>query len=71
MEKFSNDLMAAYGGTYEREDYPEAWTDEQYRQAIADKIKSHTPKERLAVYLNWNGIIGYTGRIWEIAQGEL
>lgn len=38
---------------------------------IKRKIEQHTPKERLEVYLEWNGIIGYANRAFEIATGEL
>lgn len=69
--RIGNDLIEAYKGSYEREDYPETMTDIEYDQVIYDKINGHTPKERLAVYLNWNGIIGWTDRIWELSQGEL
>ena len=78
MTHISNDLIEAYKGYYEDEiehdrkthsapcspgEYPTYWAK--------CKIQSHTPKERLEVYLTWNGIIGYTNRIYEIATGEL
>jgi hypothetical protein len=37
---------------------------------IADKIASDGPKDRLAIYLEWHGILGYTETIWAISQGE-
>lgn len=70
--QISNDLIEAYKGYYEDEirqsSYP---TLGDYLQAIATKIQQHSPKERLEIYLEWNGILGYTSRIWEITQGEL
>lgn len=33
-------------------------------------ILGDTPKERLEIYLQWQGIIGFTETIWAIAQGE-
>lgn len=54
------------GGELAAQDF-DSWLAEW----IARKIKSHSPKERLEVYLTWNGIIGYTNRIWSITQGEL
>lgn len=32
-------------------------------------IRAHTPKQRLAIYLEWNGILGYTETIWDISSG--
>lgn len=59
-------LLEAYLGFYEQEltnvlDKPKA------AEAL---IRTHSPKERLAVYLEWNGIVGFTSRIWAISQGE-
>ncbi len=75
-----NDLLEAYRGVYE-EDFERDWEnklpdvgtlslDGYVTMRIAFRITEHTAKERLDVYLQWNGIIGYTGRIWEISQGE-
>lgn len=36
-----------------------------------EKIQKDTIEERLNVFLEWNGIIGYTGMIYSISQGEL
>lgn len=68
----SNDLMEAYLGYYGEDENPSV-TDPSVTDPRAwaeEKIKSHTPKERLEIYLEWNGILGYTSRIWEISQGE-
>lgn len=76
MTQISNDLIEAYKGYYERE-YEFEWDenipelDEPYTEWCKNKIQGDSPKERLEVYLEWNGILGYTNRIWEIAQGEL
>lgn len=79
--KISNDLVEAYKGRYEDESV-RPWTraesgytlmgpDEAIDKWVREKIASHTPRERLEVYLEWNGILGYTDRIYEIATGEL
>lgn len=66
MTTISNDLIEAYVGMFgDKEDRNyDARTPEEH-------IMSHSPKERLEVYLEWNGILGYSSRIWEITQGEL
>lgn len=61
-----NDLIEAYKGYYAEHEDPNST-----EQDVIKHIQSHTPKERLEVYLEWNGIIGYTGRIFEIATGEV
>lgn len=72
MSEISNDLIEAYKGYYEDElEQVVPWTDAAVNSWVIDKIRSHTPKERLEVYLEWNGILGYSSRIWEITQGEL
>lgn len=48
----------------------EAW-EGWIKFPVAEKIKALSPKERLAIYLEWNGILGWTNRIWELSQGEL
>ncbi|HEX9429604.1 MAG TPA: hypothetical protein VF944_04435 [Candidatus Bathyarchaeia archaeon] len=69
-----NDLVEAYKGFYEDEIARDEPVGGEFYNLVDEwveaKIRSHTPKERLEVYLEWNGIIGYTGRIWSIAQGE-
>lgn len=60
-------LLAAYLGFYEDELLHAADKEAEARALI----KSHTPKQRLAVYLEWNGIHGYTESIWGIASGEV
>jgi len=37
---------------------------------VEEAIRTATPKERLAIYLEWNGILGWTEMIWSISQGE-
>ena len=80
MNRICNDLVEAYKGFYEDEydrlqihhDGASTSTEHHaYHGWIVNKISSHTPKERLEVYLEWNGILGYTNRIWEISQGEI
>ncbi len=75
-----NDLVEAYEGIYEDDfkfDFeqgivgPTGLSKEQYvKVRVRHRIREHTPKERLDVYLQWNGILGYTSRIWAISQGE-
>lgn len=83
MTHISNDLIEAYKGYYEdelQEDFVnrpdgagnftttyQEWLDKEVRQLISEA----TPKRRLEVYLEWNGIVGYASRIYEIATGEL
>lgn len=77
MNKICNDLIEAYKGYYEDEiirDYNQQQPIEMAgweSHWVANKIQSHSPKERLEVYLEWNGILGWTNRIWEISQGEI
>lgn len=75
--KFSNDLIKAYKGYYENEplldmayEAGEA-TENAILQAIQQKIVQDPPKRRLEIYLEWNGILGYSSRLYEIATGEL
>ena len=37
------------------------------KETVLPLIKAHSPKERLAVYLTWNGILGFTDEIYSIA----
>jgi hypothetical protein len=79
----SNDLIEAYVGYYEDEWLEEFHNevaganvaDEEWktwsRNRAIQKIVNHTPKRRLEVYLEWNGILGYIGRIYELATGHL
>lgn len=74
MERIANDLVEAYKGVYEDQitkDLGDLWEDQMARILWCHgMIVNHTPKERLETYLQWNGIFGYTGRIWDISQGE-
>lgn len=79
---FSNDLVEAYKGYYEEEitldrleklgaDVSEeykAWFETLWAEK---KIVSHGPEQRLIIYCEWNGIIGYATRLFEIATGEI
>jgi len=86
MTKISNDLVEAYKGVFEDDWQAKEAYKEYVKQAgglavpnfeywlgdyVVGLIQESTPKRRLEVYLEWNGIIGYTGRIFEIATGEL
>lgn len=83
MFKIGNDLIEAYVGHYEdewmaelyeevggqnvEEDAHEAWM----KARATREIINHTPKRRLEIYLEWNGILGYGSRIFEVATGHL
>jgi hypothetical protein len=41
------------------------------KKRVREIILAHTPRERLAVYLEWNGIQGYTDTIYEISVGDV
>lgn len=43
---------------------------EAYKGVYEDELLADSPQERLATYLQWGGIIGFTETIWAIAQGE-
>lgn len=72
--RIGDDLIKAYQGYYENQHSPDgrSWFHgEPTREEAIEMIKAQSPKERLEVYLHWNGIIGWTNRIWEISQGEM
>ena len=76
-----NYLLTAYLGYFEEEyrgeyeEYVKAEVEavEAYKSWSANKaralIHTHSPEERLHIYLTWEGIIGYTSQIFNIAQG--
>lgn len=33
-------------------------------------ILADSPRKHLEVYLQWNGILGYSGTIWDLAHGR-
>lgn len=62
----SKDLLEAYQGHYANHE------DEACDvQTAEEHIQRHTPQQRLDIYLTWNGIHGYTDRVFAIATGEL
>ena len=75
-------LIEAYKGYYEDEWQDEfsrspdgagnfAMTYQQWlTKKTEETIKADTPKRRLEIYLEWNGILGYTEIIWDLSQGE-
>lgn len=67
MTQICNDLIEAYKGVHEDELMGSVVDTE----TAIEMIKSDSPKKRLEIYLQWNGILGYTNRIWEISQGEI
>lgn len=70
-------LMEAYLGYYEDDfsaEFPgvakSGLTFEEWNKAQADKkIRADSPKRRLEIYLEWNGILGYANTVYEIATG--
>lgn len=63
--KIRNDLIEAYKGIFEdRMEYPDD-------NAVHMHILNSTPLERLEVYCEWNGIIGYASSLYDIATGKL
>lgn len=83
MFKIGNDLIEAYTGFYEdhymdeyRGEFPgrNPSGDEYNEWAInraTQQIINNTPEQRLKIYLEWNGIIGYSNRIYKLATGHL
>lgn len=74
MAKFRNDLVEVYRGFYENEialAYRGRGLINNWKAFEMDwierKIGSHSNEERLGVYLEWNGIIGYDSAIYDIA----
>lgn len=77
-----HDLIEAYSGIYEDEmtedmmeefegRTPSAQEAEEWTRSDAiRRIINHTPKERLERYLEWNGIIGYSNRVYDISIGK-
>lgn len=47
----------------------EAW-ESWFLRWIEHKIVTDDPKTRLQIYLEWNGILGYTDSIYDIAMGK-
>lgn len=69
MSKIGNDLVQAYEGRFPHEDYPHM-SEEEWKAEIGRMIIDHDAKQRLEVYLEWNGILGYSNRIFELATGS-
>jgi hypothetical protein len=69
MARMSKPLMDAYAGVYEDELKP--FNDRTRPAAIEALILADDAKKRLEVYLEWNGIIGYTNTIYMIATGAI
>lgn len=71
----SEDLIEAYSGVYEDEMASDLTVlmeePEHETEWVVSKILSDTPQRRLEVYMEWNGIIGYSDRAYELATGQL
>lgn len=63
-------LIEAYEGYYEDEmarDLTSPMEEpEHVREWVLTRIYNHNPRERLAIYLEWNGILGWTNQIIHI-----
>jgi len=79
-----SDLVEAFLGVYE-EDYRKEYDlyVEKHKGELAlpsydywvedlarNSIRKSTNEERLDVYCQWNGIIGFSNRLYKIATGE-
>lgn len=61
-------LLEAYLGFYETE-LSHISSEEKRIKEARRLMTAHSRKERLAVFLTWNGIIGYTESICRIMEG--
>lgn len=61
------DLIEAYLGFYGDADAISGMSDTQKHDWAIRMILDDSPKQRLRVYCEWNGIIGYDNRLYEIA----
>lgn len=64
-----DDLVAEYAHLKQGESDMQAY-DQWVLATIEKRVRNDSPRDRLATYLEWNGILGYTGRIFEIATGQ-
>lgn len=73
--KIFRPLEEAYLGYYEDEmaaDLTVPMEEPEHAKAwVLNKISLDTPKERLRVYLEWNGILGYSEVIYAVATGKM
>lgn len=73
-----NGLFEAYRNYYEEElkieydrtEYTEA-PDKFINRRVRQIILEHTPKQRLEVYLEWEGIMGWTETVYNLAIGNI
>lgn len=65
-DEWTKDLHEAVGGVNVDDEAVKSWMETKAIQTIIN----HTPKQRLEIYLEWNGIIGYSSRIYEVAIGH-
>lgn len=63
---YTEQEISKAGGTATVESH-ESWIRDQ----VVTMIRNHSAQERLEIYLTWNGILGYSNRIYAIATGEL
>jgi hypothetical protein len=76
----SGHLLEAYKNYYEEELAQEYATVADVsleshevfsRRRVREIILEHTPKQRIEVYLEWNGILGYADTIFDICRGDV
>lgn len=60
---YEDEMAADLTAPMEEPEHAEAW--------VLNKISSDTPKKRLRVYLEWNGIIGFSEVVYAIATGQM
>lgn len=61
-ERIPHCLYEAYEGYYKDE---MAGDPEDTREWIIDKIAGHNPRERLSIYLRWNGVTNWDQQIFD------
>jgi hypothetical protein len=61
-------LVAAYRGAHE--DHWKQYPADKREDAIKAVIKGETPLQRLRTYLEWEGIIGWAGTIYDICHTQ-
>lgn len=66
MERELADLMSHTESPAKKAKLVEAWR----RNRAIEEIVAATPLERLEVYLEWNGILGYSEMIYYVATVE-
>jgi len=69
MSNIPNYLIEAYKGYYEN-NFEHGIGGVPDLTWVREKIANDLPKEHLRVYLEWNGILGWTEQIYNVANGN-